>query len=660
MNRQRPTPPPSGDVRAEPRGSARFPRFDLPARWRWLLFGVVLAACAIRFLARAEIVLDDSFIYLDIARNWLLGHGPRFNPGDQHLLASGPGWLTLLTATKAVLPGAAWEAVALGLGFACLVAACAALHLLLAQRHPLAAAMAPIAIFWAPSVLGVIGNDTAFATAAGLWLLRARQAKWWPALAPLAALFYLARGEGAVLGAAVLASAVLAGGLHWRAVGRQLRSMIGGIVGGMLLLAAWHVYFYLEFNALLPSTLAAKLAMGQAGLPQFAVFLPDVFWNNVGNPWLAAAGALALLIHVSGLPAWAAIHCGLLSLLGIAAYHWYFYPLELVLLTANLVGLDLAAALLLSLPWRRIVPSASTLMIAPVLAVATVVGAWFLYVGEDVVFSQLTVRRDTYRDASTWMLGQAMTLPLESHRRPRLLTDEIGMLSFYLPGFEVRDTMGLATPLADPADVLDVARAVERLHPDFLLLPGSRNRTEMVLVGENGWQVFPVAYRPEPGLWGRFVMLGSPDWVPEESPSRRVIDLARMTRQPLRVNGELGAVEVPDVGICLFAHPSSQLAYDLADGDSKDVVVGFGMLDSSWQDGNATDGAGFAINAIGADGKAERVFARTLRPMTEPGDRGVQTATIPLPDGTRELHLSTDSAGNANWDWCYWVEVVAR
>jgi arabinofuranosyltransferase len=296
----------------------RVPTFELSARWRWILFAAVLVACSIRYLAHAEVVLDDAFIYLDLARNWVAGHGPRFNPGDRHLPASSPAWIMLLAATQSVLPGVNWERISVGLTFACLVAACVPLHLLLAPRFPLAATMAPIAIFCASSVVSFCGYDTNFATASGLWLLQARRARWWRTLGPLAALFYLGRAEGAALGAAVLASAALARGWHARAVGQQLHAMAGSIVVGALLVALWHGYFYFEFGALLPSTLAARLAQGRSGWTTFAAALPGAVATSLGSPWLAAAGTLALVFSVPGLVAWTVFHCSLLSLSGIA------------------------------------------------------------------------------------------------------------------------------------------------------------------------------------------------------------------------------------------------------------------------------------------------------------------------------------------------------
>jgi hypothetical protein len=325
-----------------------------------VLFLLFLAASVARYLAQVQPVLDDTFIYLDLARNWLAGIGPRFRAGDQHLPATSPLWLAMLAATKLALPGLAWETVCRALYLAGLALAAVMLHLLLSRRHALAAAMAPIVVFWAPSVPSLCGHDTALATLVALLLLLARQRRHWRALPAFAALFYLARGEGAVFGAAVIASAALANGATRPAIAQQVRAMAPGLFAGGLLVAAWHGYLLVEFGKLLPSTLAAKVLQTQAGWPSFWSELPKWFWHGLWSPWLAAATAVPLLLHSRGLVAWVVVHCGFMAVAGVAAYHWYYYPLELVSAVAVLLGLDLiAGAARLLACWRSTCPAST-------------------------------------------------------------------------------------------------------------------------------------------------------------------------------------------------------------------------------------------------------------------------------------------------------------
>jgi hypothetical protein len=405
---------------------------------------------------------------------------------------------------------------------------------------------------------------------------------------------------------------------------------------------------------------AVKLAHGHGGWPTFASRLPLTISGSLGIPWLAAAGLPGLLLHAPGLVAWATIHCTLLSLTGIASYHWYYYPLELVLLTANLVGLDVAAGALLAL-LRRLVPGPALLRtVTSSGGLAIVAVAWLLFPGSEEPRASLLNRRDTYFDASQWLSAQARELRLEDGRRPRLLTDEIGTLAFYLPGFEVRDTVGLALPLHAVSELGSLPPAIARTHPDFLLLPGPADRTEIFLPAPDGWQVFPAAYQPKPGLQGRTIFFGSADQAPQTSPSRRLIGLASLTRRPLQVSGELEPIELPGVGTALLAHAPARLGFDLAGRERERVQIGFGLVDGSWQEANATDGVLFAVEAVVADGRAARVFARTLRPLTEPADRGVHGADVRLPRGTRSLVLVTENAGAADCDWSYWAAVMPR
>jgi hypothetical protein len=618
----------------------------MPARLRWVLFALVLGASVLRYLAEEQVILDDAFIYVDLARNWLEGIGPRFRAGDQHLPATGALWLVVLTATKLVLPGATWEAVCSGLCLAALAGASTLLHLLLCRRHALAAVMAPIAVFWPPSVPSLCGHDTALATCVGLGLLLARSARRWNAVPVLAALFYLARGEGAVFGAAVTASAAVADGTSRAAILGQVRRMVPGLIAAALLVAAWHGYLLMEFGKVLPSTLSAKVQQAKAGWPTVGAQLPQWFVSSLGNAWLAAAGAIPLLLHCRGLVAWAVIHCGFMALAGVAAYHWYFYPLELTLAVAVLLGIDLIAGSALLLPWPRVAAGLGRVLAAAGLAVG-----WLLYADHKVGLPE--ERQQTYQAAAQWMLAQAEALPTRGQRRPRLLTDEVGLLSYYLPGFDIHDVVGLVDPVDDPKRMYDVVFHLRERQPDFVFLGGEPDRAESVKLGEDGWEILRIAYRPAPGYVGRFVHTWPTVVPPEGSLDRRVFELAALTRHPILKSGDLYPVNVPSIGNCLFAHPPAKLVYEWPAGGRR-VALGFGMLDACWKGDASTDGVGFAVDAVSEAGVETRLFARELRPKTVEADRAPVVETIAIPAGTRRLHLSTEILGDSRWDFGYW------
>ena len=106
----------------------------------------------------------------------------------------------------------------------------------------------------------------------------------------------------------------------------------------------------------------------------------------------------------------------------------------------------------------------------------------------------------------------------------------------------------------------------------------------------------------------------------------------------------------------LFAHAPAMLSIPTP-GIGK-LTIGFGMRDGAWQGEGKTEGACFRILA-GADvSSAVALWNRCLRPMTEVGDRGPQTASLDIgPQHQGRLFLETDCAGTCSWDWTYWDRI---
>ncbi len=78
-------------------------------RNRWVLYAA-LAAALILALVYAELFMwnsvDDTYIFLRYADNWLSGHGPVYNPGERVEGYTSPLWLLLLTGLTGLgLPG---------------------------------------------------------------------------------------------------------------------------------------------------------------------------------------------------------------------------------------------------------------------------------------------------------------------------------------------------------------------------------------------------------------------------------------------------------------------------------------------------------------------------------------------------------------------------
>jgi hypothetical protein len=85
----------------------------------------------------------------------------------------------------------------------------------------------------------------------------------------------------------------------------------------------------------------------------------------------------------------------------------------------------------------------------------------------------------------------------------------------------------------------------------------------------------------------------------------------------------------------------------------------FGLAANSYTPPNATDGAEFYVEWKGADGRTVTLLDRLLRPLVEPGDRGMQSFDLALPRGGGHLvlRISPGPKNDVSFDWAYWTDV---
>ncbi len=487
------------------------------SRILWLGFGLVLAFVASGFARTGSVTMDDSFIVFRVVENWAAGHGPRFNLGDPHFVVTSPLWFALLATAKTLLPSIPTPDLAQGIAAALLALGSLALFDLLRQDFPAAALLAPGAVFFAPSMPSLAGHDTACALACGAFLLWAHRRGHANALALAAGAFYLARGEGAVLGA-VLGFHWLAGeGLNRHGVGSRLRRMGPGLVVAAILVGAWHLYHVLEFGGLFPATLAAKIAQGRGPFPSYLSHLLEHL--NAASPgWAAKAlvllGWLALALRRWPLALWPLLHVAIYAGLGVPYYHWYYYPLELVVLLALVAG----AEVLLRGGARALAPQredaavgAAGLALAVAIALTPALRAAVALQPPPVLPAlRPLVMQDSpgedrrflaYQDIAGWVNRQpAVSAPV-------LLAPEIGILGYLLPEAEVRDVVGLASPDPDPRRMYDFPHFIARHDPDYLVMIGgiARRGTLRFRLSDGSEARYRRVYVSRPGYLGSAV-----------------------------------------------------------------------------------------------------------------------------------------------------------
>jgi hypothetical protein len=111
----------------------------------------------------------------------------------------------------------------------------------------------------------------------------------------------------------------------------------------------------------------------------------------------------------------------------------------------------------------------------------------------------------------------------------------------------------------------------------------------------------------------------------------------------------------------LLAHAPSEIFLEMP-AQASAIEGGFGLLPGAYTEGN-TDGVVFTVEQIAGDGRAEVLFERALRPVSELSDHGPQSFAVPLEEGIRRrivLRADTGPRGDGSWDWSYWTGVGFR
>jgi hypothetical protein len=110
------------------------------------------------------------------------------------------------------------------------------------------------------------------------------------------------------------------------------------------------------------------------------------------------------------------------------------------------------------------------------------------------------------------------------------------------------------------------------------------------------------------------------------------------------------------------AHAPGELAFEVRPED-RAAVGYFGIQETAYTGGGATDGATFSVVLRTPDGDTT-LFQRHLDPLRVPEDRGVHAFHVTLPPraggAAATLLLRTDPgpAGDLSWDWTCWSDIA--
>ena len=214
---------------------------------------------------------DDAYITFRVARNLAAGHGPVFNPGEQVLSVTTPGYMLLLAAASVVSQDFVWLGLALN-GLALLLVGALVIDLshIVIPNGPdtdqtrllsgLSATLAVSLTLTFPLLTAAIGMETPLFMAAILASFAAyRRAlqpnnddrlttRWLLWTATAAALAFLLRPDGLLVAVAI--------GLHWIVTRRRVTWRPVALF--LALSLPWLLFSWLYYGSPVPNTLAAK------------------------------------------------------------------------------------------------------------------------------------------------------------------------------------------------------------------------------------------------------------------------------------------------------------------------------------------------------------------------------------------------------------------
>ncbi len=458
----------------------------------WL---VLLVLTGINLFRVTQVMpIDDAYITYRVARNLAGGAGPLFNPGEQVLSITTPGYALVLAAASLV----SQDFMALGLVISGL-AMLAIGAFLVDLSHPVhGSAEYPQSLSWLRATVAIaltlsfrmftdaVGMETPLYVAAILAAFSlyrtalhakslAGENRWllWTAAAASAA--FLIRPDGILVGATV--------GLHWLITKRRVPWRALGLA--LLLSLPWLLFAWAYYGSPVPNTLAAKVTQGLSeDAPRWAqqlqaAYLEWRFWY----PAAALLAALGLLLSIWQrnsdrllMLSWAALYAAAHTVLNVRGYPWYYVPLlplaallagDGLVAIAGWVNRALSRSVRLSRsPWPR--------LLATVVAIALAIFTLRPVVSIVADLARITGPRP--RETIYQRTGEILRHLCADDSTQQVGMSEIGLLG-YLSNCHVIDFSGLLQRDLAHLEQLPAAKfdfAIKRYLPSLIVLTGDQ------------------------------------------------------------------------------------------------------------------------------------------------------------------------------------------
>ena len=611
------------------------------------VFWLLTVLSTVVFALRSGVYLDDVYVYLRVAENLAQTGQPIFNEGDSFNITTSPAWLMIVAAVAKMASPQVLPMLIKVLFVGLLVGASCVLRAILRPKAPNLAMLSALPVFFAPHISSLAGMETSLALFSGLGLILSfqRRDRWTPLWV---AVFYLSRPEGLVLGG-LLGVVLVIEAIRERNLLPAVRSYGVALLLGGILVGTWQVWLLRLSGDLVPATAGAKLIQGSAGWTTFAQAWPEhlkLIWEPADPLWVNCVRSLIAAIGIIGvgrlawpLIAWPIGHFGIYAGLGVAYYHWYYYVVDFVLALGLVAGLLIVVEPVTRLLGRKSgawVVMAGTMVVLAALALPMVrTHVAGLVMGPNVAPSP---RFDSYTRLASAMDAATGGKPFT------LLSHEVGILGYLLPQAEVRDVVGLATPVETAVDLWNWGKQVRAFGPEFILTPFPTHGRPQIYERSDGslvrYDVFLVD--------GKWTVLRMQDPAsPEAAAFREEESRARSLVGASVSTGATAEILAVEGRLVVFAHSPAKFVVTPPRGVVA-LELGFGFRPEVNRPGRGSDGARFLVRDVSS---GELLFERRLNPSGRPADLQPQRAVIEM--SGEPIEIIIDPLGTTSWDWTF-------
>jgi hypothetical protein len=463
---------------------------------------------------------DDALIYFRIADHLRQGLGPVLNAGDLHGAGTSLVWVYLLAGWAELFGSDDLVSVAKLLSTVLTFAASILFCFSFRRSLGLLSLIVPVALISIPLFLLFAGLETPLAIAAialAHWCYFCRNSL--PLSAAALALSFFCRGDAILLGAPIGLDFLLR--MHREGWPREL--FISARKAAIVFVACFSLGIAINSMVTghpLPSTLLVKILQGRGRWPTYA----EGFWHYLllalnNNWWMLGFTVVGLRVSGSAgiaLVATAGLHGLAYAILSVADYPWYSWQLMLSVRLVTCFGAAVAllggVALLYRqlgrrLPGLQALPARvlSGLLFLPCLAA---IGWWTISFVPASIFEHHSAMGGagfvtTYYDVAQYLLDDQRERN-HTGKRPTILAEEIGILGYYCPEFEIRDIHGLTVTGITQENMSQWNFWIKRFEPEYLVMRGEHPAT-LSYPSEDGESEY--RYR-------RVMIIRAPDFVP--------------------------------------------------------------------------------------------------------------------------------------------------